>query len=703
MMLKPAMRLATFAYCCGIAGIAFAADPLPATTQLVAASGAAAPYTESFTITTAQDLVVTLVDLEVPAELTSAGVVVTQAGAIVGSGQLAAPATSASVSLPAASGTYSLSVFGVPGASSSVGTYSLCVAPKTSPSNCIQTLPVPGSSPAQTSVVSTAGTIATPGSAKDPTESTLSTSITVTTAGAYTFNFGDLAFPVALNSATSPNPTLALFQGSTPIIPPNQTTPGITPGTVLNLSPGTYTLLAIAQADPTVQQGLYSIVIAGPEGTAPLLSTAVPVGQLAAGVNCSNPSSQSVALSVTDYQFPAALTSASALLTSGGTVVGTANSSGGAQTATAPAGTLTLWNYGNMGSTGPGTFSADVSASGTDLCLTAQGVGPFVGSSSTTYAYAYVAETPTVTVTSGIPITTYNPLPAGTYTATAADLQFPSALGGLQFAVAQNGAFLQKPVAASTVNVTAAAGNAIVLASAVAPVTTSANGPNGLFDVNLQSTGTTASLVFDQTQAVSTSPTAFNTQTITVADNAGYDVTLTDLKFPAAFSSLALIATRGSQVLGTVFGAGTFSFTGTTGNYLLTFVATPSTDEQFGLYSASVAYSAPTVTLTSSVASAATGASITLTSSSTNATSCTASGGWAGAIPTTSTTTTETLAATTTYTLTCTGTGGSATQSVTVTATTSSGGGGGGGGSIDPAWLIGLGALLGRRFKRRLV
>ena len=699
MILKRAMRLAAVGLCCGMFGIANAADPLPATTQLVAASNAAAPVQESFTITTAQDLVVTLTDLQIPAALVSAGVVVTQAGAIAGSGQLAAPATNASVSLPAASGLYTLYVFGVPNSSYSVGTFSVCVAPKASPSNCIQTVTVPGVT--QPEVVSFSGNITAANSSKDPTVSTLSTTLTVTTAGAYTFNFADLAFPVALNAATSPNPTLALFQGSTPIIPPNQTSPGIISGTSLNLSPGQYTLLAIAQADPTVQQGLYSIVIAGPSGTNPLYSAAVPVGLLNPGTTCYNPSSQSATLTVTDYVFPgpAALASASAIVTSGGAMIGTANSAGGAQTLTVPAGNLTLWTYGSMGANA-GTFSADVSAGGSDLCLTAQGVGPSAGSTSSTYAYAYVAPTPTVTMTSGVPITSYNPLAAGAYTATAADLQFPAQLTSLGFAVAQHGQVLQQSSTATTLNVTAAAGNAIVLASAVAPTSTGSAG--GLFDVNLQATGTTASLAFDKAQSVSSTPGLFNTQTITVADNASYDVSLTDLKFPAAFDSLALVVSRGSQVLGKAFGSAPVSFSGSPGTYLLTFVATPSSDQQFGLYSESVVYSPPTVTLTSSASTVTAGTAITLSSSSTNATSCAATGGWTGTIPVTATTTSETPSATTTYTLTCTGTGGSATQSVTVTVTPApaKSGGGGGGGSMDPALLLAAGALLGARYKR---
>ncbi len=686
-MLMPAMKRAALGLCCAVIGIAHAQVPLPAGTQLVAASTAATtnpPQPVTFTISPAEDLVVTLTDLQIPAELASAAVVVTQAGAIVGSGQLTAPATNASVSLPAASGVYTLYVFGSPGASFSVGTFTLCVALKASPSNCILQSSTGAASGADQSP-SFSGTITAQNSSKDPTVSTLSTPLTVTTAGSYTFNFADLSFPVALASP----PQVALFQGSTAIIPPNQTTPGITAGTALTLSPGQYNLLSIAQADPTVQQGLYDIDVAGPVGTTPLLSIAVPVGLLPAAATFANPSAQSVTLSVADYAFPGPLASASALLTSGATVVGSANAAGGAQSFAAPAGNLSLWTYGALGSTA-GTFSAEVSVGGNVLYTTAQGVGP----SGTTYAYAYVVPQPTVTAG----VSSETGLSAGAYTATAADLQFPTQLGGLSFAVAQKGVILQQSASAATLNFTAAAGPAIVLVSATAP--TSTTSPDGLFDVNIQTSGASASLVFDKTQSVSATPALFNAQTLTVAGSANYDVNLTDLKFPAAFDSLALVVSRGSQVVGKVFGAGTFTFAGTPGTYQVTFVASPSADQLFGLYADSVVYSPPTVTLTSSAASAATGSSVTLTWSSTNATSCTGSGGSFTGTGT-SGTASVTLLATTTYTMTCTGTGGSGMQSVTVTGTAPPAKSGGGG-AIDPAWLIvGSGLLIARMRRRR--
>jgi hypothetical protein len=639
-------------YCLPL-GVAYAADPLPAETRLVAAPGSPTSTQLSFTIPTAQDLVVTLTDLQIPAALVSAGVVISQGAALAGSAQLAAPASSATVSLPAATGDYTLFVFGQPNAGFSVGTFTVCVAPKASPSNCIQS-------------ASLAGNITAQSTAKDPTVSTFSSSLQVTTAGSYTFNFQDLGFPVALHAA----PNLALFQGSTPI------QLGIGAGSAISLSPGTYTLLAIAQADQGIKSGLFGITIVGP-GSASLLDTTVPVGLTNNPPPFLNASAQSVTLKVIDYGFPGPLASASALLTAGGSALGKASAAGGAMSFPAPAGDLQLWTYAAAGAT-PGTFSADASGAA-DLYTTAQGVQP----AGSAYAYAFVSP----------------PLTAGSYQATAADLQFPSQLNGLSFAVAQNGAIVQQSATAAPINFNATAGSVILLVGTQTPSSGSASS-NGLFDVNLQTTGASAQLVYDKTQSVSSTAALFDAQTLNLGTSASFDASLTDLQFPAAFSNLALVISRGSQILGKIYGGGVFSFPGSTGSYQLTFVATPAANQQVGLYGVSIVFSVPVVNLMSSVASAATDTPITLTWSSSNASSCIASGGnWTGSKAAGGGTEVIILSATTTYTLTCTGTGGVKAQSVTVTATPKSSSGGGGG-ALDMAFLMLGGALAATRMRK---
>jgi hypothetical protein len=650
------------AWCASFGVARAAADPLPATTQVVAAATAAAPSQLTFSIPTSQDLVVTLTDLQIPSPLASAGIAIAQNGAIAASALLASPAVSATASLPAASGSYTMYVFGVPNAGFSVGTFTACVAPKANPASCIQS-------------ASLSGNITSQSTANDPTISTFSATLTVNTTDDFTFHNSDLKFPVMLQTA----PTLALFQGSTVI----QTS--IADGSVIpQLPPGTYQLLAIAQADATVKQGLYDVSVVGTATGPTSVDFTVPVGLMPAASTFINPTAQSVTLKVTDYAFPGALASASALLTRGATVVGSGTAAAGAATLMAPAGTISVWTYGAVGATA-GTFSADVSTASADLFTTAQGAGP-VGS---TYAYAFVA-----------PVTT-----AGSYLVTAADLQFPAQLSGLSFTVAQNGLILQPASTGTAFTAALTAGPAVLLVSTQTPAAAGTSG-TGLIDVNLQSSGASGALVYDKTQIVNTAASLLDTQQLTVTANGSLDAGLTDLKFPTQFDSLALVISQGATVLGKVFGGGVVTFAGAPGTYQLTFVATPSAKQSFGLYEYSVVNTppAPTVTVTSNVSSATTGSTVQLSWTSTNATSCSAAGGnWSGTKPASSTTPDSVvLAATTTYTLTCTGGGGSTSGSVTVTATTvaPSGKSGGGALGLDLLGVLGLLAVA-RQHKRR--
>lgn len=628
------------------AGHATILAPMPPETRVVAAASAAPPTIQAFTIASAQDLTITFKDSQIPGPLASAYIAITKADQLVGSATLAPPATSAVVSVPGAVGDYTLYVFGSPNATYSVGTFTVCVAPASDPANCIQNASLAGNFTAQ-------------GTASDPTVSTLSVPITVTTAGSYTVTFADAQFPAALNV----QPNLGLFQGSTVV----QT--AITSGSALNLNPGNYTLLALAQADPTAKAGLYTVTIAM-TGSPPLLDRAVPVGLTSPTAPFENPTAQAVTLSVTDYAFPNALTSASALVTSGGTVLGTSSAGGTATTFNAPAGALNIWTYAAAGA-GPGTFSATVSGA-TNLYTAAHSVG----SGGSAYAFAYVSSV----------------LPAGDYIATAADLQFPSQLSGLAFAVAQNGTVLQTSTSAATLNFTAAAGPVVLLVSAQTPASGSVSG-NGLFDVNVQSTGAAGQILYDKVQAVSSTSALYDIQTLTVGVSGTFDASLSDLKFPEQFGNLSLVVSRGSEVLGKIYGGGTFSFSASPGQYQMTFVASPDAtkNQLYGLYAVSVVPSLPTVTLTSSVASAPNGTAITLSWTSSNASSCTASGGnFVGPQATGSGSLAVLLNGATTYTLTCSGDGGSVSASVNVTATTVTSSSHSGGGALSLEFLSAL-------------
>jgi hypothetical protein len=647
--------------------------PLLPETHMVTLTGAAAPTEKQFTVATAQDLVVTFTDLQTPAALSGASVVVTQGASIVGMTTVAPPATTATVSLPGAVGLYTLRVIGTPSTTFNVGTFNVCVAPKSTPAACIQN-------------ASISGNITVQSTPADPTVSTATTTLTVTTGGSYTFTYADAQFPVALVPQSSGSAVnLALFQGSTLIAAPIPASPA-----TITLNPGTYTLFAVAQADPTVKAGLYGITISGPSGVAPLLNSAFPVGTLAPPSQPTNPSAQSLTLKVTDFAFPTALASASAIVTSGAATIGSASSpvAGGASNFTAPAGMLQVWSYGTAvtgaSADAPGTYEVDLTSPSASLLQTVMGVN-----SGTSLAFGFV---------------TPQPVGAGAYTATGTDFQFPAGLQGLQFAVAQNGAILQKATAAGTVNFTAAAGPLVLLVDAITPLSAGTSA-NGMFDVNVATTGAVPQIVFDQTQGVSATG-VFTTQTINLGTSGNFDVTLTDLQFPVSFSNLAVVVSSDGAVLGKIYGGGTFTISASPGAYQLNFIAVPGltaakVQQPYGLYGVQITNSIPVITLKASPTSVVTGAATTLTWTTTYATACTASGGtFTGSQAAGTGTTSVSVTATTTYTLTCTGPGGSATQSVTVTATAAPAKSGGGGGAIDLALASLLGMLALARFRK---
>ncbi len=619
---------------------------LPPETQLVAATDAPAATAETFTIAAVAsgsvqpDLLVTFTDFQVPAALAAASVVVTQGATLVGSTTLGAGAMTATLSLPAAVGQYTLRVIGAPNATWGYGTFNVCVAPTSTPAACIAS-------------ASIAGNITVQSAAANPTVSTLGVTLTVATAGVYTFTYADDQFPVALQTLATANPSLALFQGASAVAVPLPASPA-----TLTLPAGTYTLLAIAQADQTAQAGLYSIEITGPAGVAPLLNAAYPVGTLAPSSQWNNPSAQSVTLTVTDYQFPTALASATALITSGAAIVGTAATAAGGplSISSAPAGPLQAWTFGTPG-TGAGSFEVDMTSATASILQQAYGVN-----NGSSLAYAFM---------------TPQALAAGSYQATANDFQFPEALTALQFAVAQNGAILKQESLVGTLQFSAAAGPVALLAAA-----TPAAAGSGLFDVNVQTAGNAPQLQFDQVQIVNAS-SAFSSQTFTLGASGTYDVSLTDLMFPAQFSTLALVGTSNGAVLGSIYYGGSFALTATPGNYQFTVIGIPLAPQQYGLYGLAIVNAPPTVTLKASPATVTAGGLTTLSWTTTNASACTASGGaFTGSETTGSGSAAVSVAATTTYTLACTGAGGSDSATATVTTTPAPASTGGGGGSI---------------------
>lgn len=635
------------------------ADSILDETNVVAAAGAAPTSEFSFTATTAQALTVTLTDQQIPASFQSLQIAVTLGNQLVGTAAVDASTgkTSATLTLPAATGTYELHVVGTPAKSGfgSYGSFGVCTAPQATPTACI-------------AADSFSDTIQTPSTAATTGQSTLDTTFTTSaTAGTYTVKVTDDAFPVALQNLGG-----GISLGSTPV---TALSLGTTPVTLAGTT--TYELLIAANADASVQAGLYSIQILDPTG-AVVFARTLPVGELPSSTIVDNSTAQSLSLSVTDQAYPFALGGLGAAVTSGATVLASLSTTGKTQF-NAPMGNLEIWQYAVAGIE-PGVYSLSLAGGAATLYSTTQVVNPSNAATTTNFAFA-------------VPISS-----AGDYTLSVNDLQFPAALNSLTYSIAENGKIL---TLGSTGGFTApAAGTAIVVVDAIpAQGSGGSQGNLGIFGVTVSTAGSTPTVVFDQTQAVGG---VFNSRALNLGTAGTFNVTLTDLGFPTAFSELAAVVSQNGAIVGKIFGAGTFPFKATPGNYIVTFVANPGA-QSYGLYSLDISSASPTVTLTSSATSVPAGQSVQLSWTTANATSCSASGNnsnWSGNEPISSTGVGVAISTDSTLTLTCTGPGGSTSQSVSVTAAAVSSSSHGGG-ALDPAWLlllsIGLGVRLGRR------
>ncbi len=634
-------------------------------TSLIAAPTAAAPAEFSFTTTTAEALTVTLTDLQAPAAFGTLQIAVTLGDTLIGSASIDSTSptspTTATVAIPAGTGNYVLHVVGTPDPTATVGTFGACVTRNSDPAprSCV-------------AAYSFSGNLQTPSAGSASSNGFTANFTSSAAAGVYTVTVTDDTFPAALTSVAG-----GISQGSSPV----NTTPFALGTNQVTLAAGTiYTLVLGAVPDPGTLMGLYGVHIVDPNGT-PVFDRTVPVGNLPISTVVNNPIAGALTLTLDDLGYPAPLANAQVAVTSGSSALAVLPAAGSSPL-TAPAGSLQIWQYIVPGSQ-PGVYTLNLSnGSGAPALYSATQVVDLPASSAPP-SYAFVQ----------------NLTAAGSYQVLVNDFSFPSALVAAPVAtVAQNGVVLQQ---SSTGVFTADTGNIVILVTASPASSTS----GGIFGVTLQTSATTPQVLLSQTQAVGAT---FSTQSVTVATAGSYDVTLTDLGFPLNFGSLDVVVSQGNQVVGKIFGGGTFSFSGTPGAYLLTFVDTPATKAPtpaptppptlgYGLYSVRVQSSSPTLTFSSSASTVTAGQSVTLTWNATNATSCTAGGSsaWTGNEPA-SGTASVVISATATLTLTCTSDGGTATQSVTVTATpAASSSGGGGGGSLNWAFLAALALLTG--------
>ena len=607
------------------------ADVLLDETKLIGLPTVAQPSEHAFTATAAEALTVTLTDFQAPAAFVSVQVAVTLGDSLVGSAKVDPTSHTATLPIPAGVGDYVVRVIGTPDPTQGIGSFGACVTrdADTMPRTCV-------------AAYSFSGNIQTPATPSTTPSSALNTNFKSTTAGTYTVTITDDAFPVALQSISG-----GIAQGSTPIT-------SLAAGTTqVTLAAGTtYTLVIGALADATAKAGLYGVHIADPAGAA-ILDRTLPVGTMPASTIVNNATAQAFGLTLNDLAYPTALAGVGVTVTQGSASLAKLTAPGTLANFTVPAGSIEIWQYAAAGAQ-PGVYNVTLSNSTTSLFSNTKVVG--VAPATSAQSFAFVVTLPA----------------AGTYNLAVTDFQFPAGLT-LSSTIAQNGVVLPQ---SSIGDFTAAKGIAIVVVNAQPPQT----GGTGIFDVTVQTSGTSPQILLDQTQAVGG---VFDSRTIIVGASGTYDATLTDLAFPIAFQNLAVVVSHGGQIDGKIFGGGTFTLNVTPGQYVLTFAATPNSQQNYGLYAVRVASSAPLVTFPIPAAVTA-GQPVQLTWSTQNASACTASGatGWSGTEPTSGTLAIS-LGATATLTLTCTGPGGSAAKSVIATVTSAPAKSGGGGGSLD--------------------
>jgi hypothetical protein len=607
--------------------------------QSLAAPTVGVPVEHTFDVTTAGTYQITLTDLGAAlspaAPLASVELAVTNGNAIVGQ-PLTGAGTLTLPSLPV--GTYHLQVIGTPG-----------TGPGSGPIGTVVT------GPGNTQVAAYQDIIALPNQALPDGEAVINGTFTVSAAGTYTVALADLQLPQTLTTLE----LVLLAQGSASplaeLSAAGTTTVTLTTGV-------TYRIFAVGQAGNAANAGLFSATVSPSGGGAPAYSGVESVGAtqpvasptLAAG---------SDSFSLTDLQYPAALSQVEAVLTTNGQVVAQLNAPGSAPF-TATAGTYSVYAFGSPASSpGTGSFALQIGSAGAvPTFSTARGVTtPGAG----VYAYNFDVDLSA----------------AGTQTVTLTDFKFPAAFSSLSLIAEQGGTTLGAGLtAAGSFNISPTAGPM----SLVAFATPAAAG--GLIGLEVAPASGDAAL--NVTQAVGA---LFNVQQLNILKSGTYSVTATDLGFPANFADYDTIVTQGSTPIGSIYGGGTFNFPASPGTYFLNFIAQPNSTQGAGTYALTVANApaAPVVSLSVSNSQITSGGTVSIVWSSQNATACTASGGWSGTQALSGTATSAALTANTTFTLTCSGAGGSSAKSASVTVT--AGGGGGGGGQMD--WAV-LAALL---------
>jgi hypothetical protein len=636
-------------------------------TQFVSATPAlaeAAPAEHSLTIVTAGRYTVTLTDLRFPAALTSVDMIITS-----GIASVARLSKAGSLDFDATPGTYTVRVLGN---GTSAGTVNVTITPAGGGTELLNfsegILPKPGSIALN--------------------QTATSTSFTTAVADSYQLSVVDRVFPSALTSYD----VLIVDTSGTPIA--RVCSPAITgvcdeTPVVFPANATSYDLFLNAKAATTDNAGLLSIRIdGGPANTSAnmeVFAKTLPVGVLRRHADVALPTTGQYSLSLTDLQFPIVLTQARAVLVQGSNLVADVAPPSDASTPdasfSADSGAATLYLFATpQSSAGAGTYEIKLTQGQNAILDDVDSVT--LPSINTLHAYVITA-----------PIAT-----SGRYLFQIQDFDFPSSLASLRAVVIQKGtslgmlstnAPLETQLAAAPVNV-------VVLAN-----TSASTSLLGLINISIDEAPPSTVHVFDFTQPVGD---LINTRTVLISTAGDVDMSMRDLQFPAAFGDLALAVTRGSTMVGQVFGGSKFTFAATPGEYVLSFLARDSTAVGYGLYGTKLedAPLKPSVTFNASVTTIGSGGTTNVTWTSVGTTACLASGGWNGTQPVSgSVDRVGPFSTDTTLTLTCTGPGGSASSSikVVVAAQSNKEGSSSGAGALNLSWMLILALLCGIRVR----
>jgi hypothetical protein len=322
---------------------------------------------DTFQVASTGSYSVTLTDLQLPQSLTTLELLLVQQGGTLPVTTLAS-AGSTTVTLNAGV-TYSIFAVGQANSTVNAGLYSAAVTAGG------------GGAPSYSRVVAVGGTAPIGTATLAP--------------GSDSFTLADLQYPAALSQVeavlTTNGQVVAQLAAA-----------GSQPFTA---SAGTYNVYAFGTAAASPGAGSYAVAVLPASGTA-LFSTARGVtapgsNLLAYNFDLTLSASGAQVVTLTDFQFPAALSSLSLAAEQGGTTLGSGLTAAGTLTISPAAGPLSLVTFASPAAVG-GLFGVDVApTSGATVLSVTQAVGALFNVQQLTVATA------------------------GTYSVTATDLQFP--------------------------------------------------------------------------------------------------------------------------------------------------------------------------------------------------------------------------------------------------------------------------------------